>query len=89
MNTTVDWQATAETAFKNVEELANTVVDLRRELDKAREALTGCQTHLARHAEANAALHCADRVMYSPLHAKVDAAIAGIEHALKRTDNDT
>jgi hypothetical protein len=33
----------------------------------------------------NAALHCADRVMYSPLHAKVTAAIAGIDHALNRT----
>ena len=63
-----------------------TITDLRRELEKAREALSAAETHLARHAEMNAALHCADRVMYSPLHAKVTNAIAGIEHALARTD---
>lgn len=63
-----------------------TITDLRRELEKAREALTGAEQHLARHAEMNAALHCAERVMYSPLHAKVIAAIAGIDHALARTE---
>lgn len=62
-----------------------TITDLRRELEKAREALTGAEQHLARHAEMNAALHCATTVMYSPLHAKVTTAIAGIEHALART----
>ncbi|MEU2510533.1 hypothetical protein [Streptomyces syringium] len=64
------------------------VADLRRELDKARETLTGCETHLARHAEMNAALHCADRVLYSPLHAQVTAAIGQIDHALVRTAPD-
>ncbi|MFE4915858.1 hypothetical protein ACFRCX_30605 [Streptomyces sp. NPDC056652] len=63
-----------------------TVTDLRRELRKAAEALAGCDTHLARHAEMNAALHCSERVMYSPLHAKVTAALADITHALARTD---
>jgi hypothetical protein len=64
-----------------------TITDLRRELEKARHALTAAQAHLAAHAEANAALHCAsDSVMYSPLHAKVTGAIAGIDHALARTD---
>lgn len=62
------------------------VTDLRRELDKARETLLACLLHLSRHAEANAALHCADRVMYSPLHAKTEAAIAGITGALARTE---
>ena len=61
------------------------IADLRRELDKARDALEGCRTYLARHAEGNAALHCAERVMYSPLHAKVDTAVAGIDFALERT----
>jgi hypothetical protein len=63
------------------------VTDLRRELEKAREALLACLLHLSRHAEANAALHCAERVMYSPLHAKTEAAIAGISGALARTDH--
>lgn len=63
-----------------------TITDLRRELDKAREALTAAETHLARHAEMNAALHCADRVLYSPLHAKVINAIGQIDHALIRTE---
>ncbi|MCZ7414294.1 hypothetical protein [Streptomyces sp. WMMC897] len=62
-----------------------TITDLRRELEKARESLDAARTHLARHAEANAALHCAERVLYSPLHAKIDAAVVGIEHALART----
>ncbi|MGW5426843.1 hypothetical protein ACWET9_06400 [Streptomyces sp. NPDC004059] len=63
-----------------------TITDLRRELEKAREALTAAETHLARHAEMNAALHCAERVMYSPLHAKVTAAVGQIDHALARTE---
>ncbi|MFJ2399818.1 hypothetical protein ACIOUE_00840 [Streptomyces xanthochromogenes] len=63
-----------------------TVTDLRRELEKARLALIDAQTHLSAHAQANAALHCASEVFYSPLHAKVTAAIQGVEHALARTD---
>lgn len=62
-----------------------TITDLRRELDKARDALIAAQTYLAYHAEANAALHCAT-THHSPLHAKVTAAIGGIEHALLRTE---
>lgn len=63
-----------------------TITDLRRELEKARLALIDALKHLGAHAEMNAALHCADRVMYSPLHAKVDNAIQGIDHALARTE---
>jgi hypothetical protein len=63
-----------------------TITDLRRELEKARHALIDAQSHLASHAEMNAALHCATTVMYSPLHAKVTAAIQQIEHALQRTE---
>ncbi|MGH3355245.1 MAG: hypothetical protein ACRDOJ_05070 [Nocardioidaceae bacterium] len=58
--------------------------DLTRELDKARDTLDACLTYLERYAEANAALHCADRVMYSPLHARVDTAIAGLDEAISR-----
>ncbi|MGW7636127.1 hypothetical protein [Streptomyces decoyicus] len=64
----------------------STIADLRRELDKARLALADTQAHLTAHAQMNAALHCASDVFYSPLHAKVTAAIAGIDHALERTD---
>jgi hypothetical protein len=66
----------------------STLADLRRELAKAREALAAAEAHLARHAEMNAALHCATNVMYSPLHAKVATAIAGIDHALARTEGN-
>lgn len=66
-----------------------TITDLRRELEKARYALVDAQSHLTAHAQANAALHCATEVFYSPLHAKVTAAIAGIEHALTRTEKPT
>lgn len=62
-----------------------TITDLRRELEKARHALVDAQSHLSAHAHMNAALHCATDVFFSPLHAKVTAAIQGIEHALKRT----
>jgi len=64
-----------------------TILDLRRELEKARITLIDAQTHLAHHAEANAALHCSTTVLYSPLHAKVTASIQQIEHALQRTEN--
>jgi hypothetical protein len=63
-----------------------TITDLRRELEKAQIALIAALKHLSAHAEMNAALHCADRVMYSPLHAKIESAIDGIDHALARTD---
>lgn len=63
------------------------ITDLRRELEKARIALIAAQSHLASHAEANAALHCATTVMYSPLHATVTTAIHGVEKALERTDH--
>lgn len=63
-----------------------TITDLRRELDKARGALISAQTYLAYHAEADAALHCATTTHHSPLHAKVTAAIQGIDHALARTE---
>lgn len=62
------------------------ITDLRRELEKTRLALVAAQTHLAAHAEANAALHMATAVMYSPLHAHVTAAIAGAADALQRSD---
>ena len=62
------------------------ITDLRRELEKTRLALVAAQTHLAAHAEANAALHMATTVMYSPLHAHVTAAIAGAADALQRSD---
>ncbi|QES45231.1 hypothetical protein DEJ49_33365 [Streptomyces venezuelae] len=61
------------------------ITDLRRELEKARLTLIDAQSHLSAHAHMNAALHCATEVFFSPLHAKVTAAIAGIEHALNRT----
>ena len=60
--------------------------DMLRELAKARDALAAAQMHLARHAEANAALHCSERVMYSPLHARVTSAITGIDQAIQRAE---
>jgi len=62
-----------------------TITDLRRELEKAQIALIAALKHLSARAEMNAALHCADRVMYSPLHATIENAIGGIDHALNRT----
>ena len=67
------------------EQAAAVIVDLRRELAKARDALAAAQRYLAPHAEANAALHCASTVQYSPLHARVTSAIVGLDAALART----
>ena len=66
----------------------DTIADLRRELEKAHDTLEVVQRHLAAVAEGNAALHCADRVIYSPLHAKVEATINGVRMALMVTSPD-
>jgi hypothetical protein len=63
-----------------------TITDLRRELAKAEGTLIACLRHLSSHAEMNAALHCSERVMYSPLHAKVEATIDGLARARQRTE---
>ncbi len=63
-----------------------TITDLRRELAKAEDTLIACLRHLTSHAEMNAALHCSERVMYSPLHAKVEATVNGLAHARLRTE---
>lgn len=63
--------------------------DLRRELDKAHAVLLNVQEYLAKHAEMNAALHCASgRVMYSPLHAQVTAAAHNLRTTLNHTAPD-
>jgi hypothetical protein len=64
--------------------MSDELTDMRRELDKAAETLKAVERHLARQSEANAALHCSEKVMYSPLHAKVAATIQGIENARTR-----
>jgi hypothetical protein len=62
------------------------VADLRRELDKTLGVLLQCGDYLSKHAEMNAALHCAsDRVMYSPLHTVVTVAIARVHTLLDKT----
>ena len=67
----------------------DTIADLRRELEKAHDTLEVVQRHLAAVAEGNAALHCADRVIYSPLYAKVESTIGGINIALRASDPPT
>ena len=68
------------------EQAAAVIVDLRRELAKARDALTAAELYFARHAETNAAVHCASTVQYSPLHARVASTLMGIDNALARTE---
>lgn len=60
------------------------VDDMAREFAKLDEVLKACEMHLAHHAAANAALHCAETVMYSPLHARVTAARLGISGVINR-----
>jgi hypothetical protein len=48
--------------------------DLIRELSKIEEALRWAEKHLCLTNEANAALHCNERVFYSPLTTQVHEA---------------
>lgn len=56
--------------------------DLIRELEKAREALHWAEKHLCATNEANAALHCNERVFYSPLTTQVHNARESLERVL-------
>lgn len=53
--------------------------DAQRELDKIADTLAWAEQHLSRNNEANAALHCNDRVMYSPLTSRVVEARRSVE----------
>jgi hypothetical protein len=56
--------------------------DMARELAKAYDTLSTVERYLARLAEKNAALHCAERVIYSPLHARVTGTMLSIRNKL-------
>ena len=61
--------------------------NVRREIQKAKDVLEDCQEHLEYVAKANAKLHLADEVFYSPLHAKVRGIINGL-NILLATENE-
>jgi len=48
--------------------------NMGRELDKVEEALKWATEHFSRQSEANAALHCTERVLYTPLATRLFAA---------------
>lgn len=54
-----------------------------RELQKADAVLEDCQQYFEFVARANARLHLADEVFYSPLHAKIVGVRAGIKILLQ------
>lgn len=54
-------------------------IDALRELTKIEDALAWAERHFEKVSEANAALHCNDRVMYSPLAGKISAALSSVE----------
>lgn len=56
--------------------------DLIRELEKAHEALHWAEKHLCASNEANAALHCNERVFYSPLTTQVHNARESMERVI-------
>jgi hypothetical protein len=64
------------------------IMNLKRELEKAREVLKLCELYLARHAEMNAAIHCSEKVMYSPLHSRVQSSLYSVERYLDEVGND-
>lgn len=54
--------------------------DLNRELDKVSDVLAWADQYLSRENESNAALHCNERVLYSPL----TVAVANARESLQR-----
>jgi hypothetical protein len=61
----------------------NWAVDAERSLRKAEEALSWVEKHLMLTNEANAALHLASKVFYSPLTTTVHDALDGVRLTLK------
>lgn len=67
--------------------MTNTLsTDAARQLRKSAEILGSCEKHLRAHAEANAALHMASEVIYSPLCVAVTLAKRDIEQWLDHFD---
>jgi primosomal protein N'' len=56
--------------------------DLIRELQKLEATLSQVDRHLSRQSESNAALHLAERVMYSPLATEVAARLQEVRRTL-------
>lgn len=55
------------------------MTDAQRELEKIHEALTWANKHFFHEGEMNAALHCSDRVLFSPLATKVAYALESVQ----------
>lgn len=53
--------------------------DSAREIEKALDTLMWVEKHLTSTSEANAALHCNDKVFYSPLATQVHAAVDSLQ----------
>lgn len=68
------------------DELTAIAADLRREITKALPVIESCLRHLGHRAEANAALHCAPRTVYPPLHAQMEATRMSLEQVLNSTE---
>ena len=56
--------------------------DCVRELEKVYESLVWAERHLTAKNEANAALHCNEKVFYSPLTTQVHNARESVERLL-------
>lgn len=63
--------------------------DLNRELKKIGDALAWADQHLSRDNESNAALHCADRVLYSPLTVAVANARESLDRVRHLIESET
>lgn len=68
------------TEASELEILRNRLANADRTVAKCEQVLTRCEAFLARQAEMNAAVHMADRVLYSPLHAAALSALDGIQY---------
>lgn len=57
--------------------------DMKRELEKIKDALEWASTHHEKQSEANAALHGSTKVMYTPLASKLSNALMSVERVLE------
>ena len=60
------------------------IIGYARELEKADNALELVEQHLHATAKANAALHCDDEILFSPLYMQVVGVRSGIKMVLRK-----
>lgn len=74
----MSWRYTAHVLTESTKMTPDDKADALRELDKIEDALSWAVKHHLASSESNAALHCSERVMYTPLANKLSSAVSSI-----------